>query len=409
MRNRAGWLFLALVLAGCKRAPQPPAGGVAAGDSVRDFAEEVSFLRSHGEVLVLRAPNGARVAVSPTYQGRVMTSAVAPDAPGLGWINRAFIEAGRTGTQFDNYGGEDRFWLGPEGGQYGLYFPTGASFEFARWQVPAALNEGSWETRARSDTSVTFVRPMMVTNYGGARFDLTLERTVRLLGAEEAARQLGAPLPAGVSWVGYESVNRVTNTGPRAWSADTVLLSVWILGMYEPFGSTSVVIPFDTAASGPVVNDAYFGKVPADRLRVRDGYLLFSADGKYRSKIGLPPARAAGRAGSWNEAARLLTLVRFDQPAGAKEYVNSMWERQEHPYGGDVFNSYNDGSPGPGLPPLGGFYEMESSSPALALRPGESAVHSHRTLHLTGPRDALDAVARAGLGVPLSAIMEGSR
>ena len=75
-----------------------------------------------------------------------------------------------------------------------------------------------------------------------------------------------------------------------------------------------------------------------------------------------------------------------------------MWEIQDQPYAGDVVNSYNDGPPAPGVPPLGGFYELESSSPALALAPGESHTHRHRTLHLTGTPAALDALAQAALG-----------
>ena len=66
---------------------------------------------------------GGRIAVSGKYQARVMTSAVEPHGASLGFVNRSFIDAGKTGTAFDNYGGEDRFWLGPEGGQYALYFP----------------------------------------------------------------------------------------------------------------------------------------------------------------------------------------------------------------------------------------------------------------------------------------------
>src|SRR5260370_22717317 len=107
------------------------------------FAEDVTFLQGHAPVHVLVAPSGARVAVSPTYQGRVMTSAVAVDGASLGWVNRAFITAGKTGTVFDNYGGEDRFWLGPAGGQYGLYFPPRRPLVFSESQTPAALQAGA--------------------------------------------------------------------------------------------------------------------------------------------------------------------------------------------------------------------------------------------------------------------------
>ena len=49
-----------------------------------------------------------------------------------------------------------------------------------------------------------------------------------------------------------------------------------------------------------------------------------------------------------------------------------MWEMQREPFKGDVINSYNDGPPAPGKPPLGPFYELETSSPALSLSPASS-------------------------------------
>jgi uncharacterized protein DUF6786 len=86
----------------------------------KTFEEDVAFLSKHGQITVLSSASGGRIAVSSQYQARVMTSAVGAGKASLGFINRQFIEAGQTGTAFDNYGGEDRFWLGPEGGQYGL-------------------------------------------------------------------------------------------------------------------------------------------------------------------------------------------------------------------------------------------------------------------------------------------------
>src|SRR6185503_11151310 len=82
-------------------------------------------------------------------------------------------------------------------------------------------------------------------------------------------------------------------------------------------------------------------------------------------------------------------------------YVNSMWEIQREPYQGDVINSYNDGPPAPGKPPLGPFYELETSSPALSLEPGQKYTHVHRTFHLAGPEAELDRIARATLEVGL--------
>ena len=64
----------------------------------------------------------------------------------------------------------------------------------------------------------------------------------------------------------------------------------------------------------------------------------------------------------------MLTLVQYDQPEGATDYVNSMWEIQKEPFAGDVVNSYNDGPPAPGAKPLGPFYELETSSPGRSAR-----------------------------------------
>ena len=81
-----------------------------------------------------------------------------------------------------------------------------------------------------------------------------------------------------------------------------------------------VIIPFESAAAGEIVNDRYFGKVPADRLAVREseGFLSFKCDGQYRSKIGLGPTRAKPALGSYSEESKLLTLVLYTKPAGAK-------------------------------------------------------------------------------------------
>ena len=155
------------------------------------------------------------------------------------------------------------------------------------------------------------------------------------------------------------------------------------------------------------MNDAYFGKVPADRLLAKGGRIFFKGDGERRGKIGLSPERATGMLGSYNAASGLLTIVRYTRPEGAADYVNSMWEIQKQPYRGDAVNSYNDGPPAPGAKPLGPFYELETSSAAAALGPRASLKHVHRTFHLQAERAELDTLARQLLGVSLDAI-EGS-
>lgn len=375
------------------------------------FRDELEFLRSHGEVIIL-GEGDAQVAVSPLYQGRVLTStAQGADGPSFGWTHRELIGAGKRQPHINAFGGEDRFWLGPEGGQYSIFFPLGAKFDLEHWQTPEAIDWGAWDVIRRDNRSVVFRKPMNLENYSGAEFKLLVDREVRLLTPKEIAEAAGAPLGDGVRVVGFLSDNKVTNSGDRPWEKKSGLLSIWILGMFHPSPTTTVVVPFQTDAttgSGPIVNDAYFGKVPDDRLKTdgERGVIYFRADGQRRSKIGLSPSRTKNVLGSYDELAGVLTIVTFTMPPGETDYVNSMWEVQDEPYGGDVVNSYNDGPAGPEGKPLGPFYELETSSPALVLAPGESASHVHRTVHLVGDKRQLDAISQRVFGVSIADISD---
>lgn len=373
------------------------------------FTEDVAFLKQHTDVIVLQDPAGtAQVALAPAWQGRVMTS-TSNGGGGFsyGWINRELIQKGEFVQHINPFGGEDRFWMGPEGGQFSIFFAQGAKFELADWFTPAALDTLPWDVVRRSAKEAVFASKFSLTNYSGAKFDVSVERTVQLLDAEATWKHLGVRPAKDVTLVAYESDNRITNAGKEAWKKETGLLSVWILGMFNPSPSTTIVVPIKPgpeAALGVKVTSDYFGPIPADRLLVKEKVIFFAADGKYRSKIGINPRRSRAILGSYDAENRTLTLVQFTQPAGALDYVNSLWKLQDNPYGGDAANSYNDGPPAPGAKPMGPFYELESSSPAAALAPGQSLSHVHRTIHISGSEIELDRISRETLGVSLDEI-----
>ena len=372
------------------------------------FDADLAFLRDHTSVILLGDPGGAQVVVAPQYQGRVLTSTTGgDDAPSFGWIGRAAISSRSRQPHMNVFGGEDRFWLGPEGGQFSLYFKKGDPFDLDHWQVPQDFDWGEWEVVSRSPSSVSFQRRMSLQNYSGTRFEMNVDRAVRLLSGGEIATFLGEAPGNAVRTVAFESANTVSNSGPEAWRPESGLVSVWILGMFNPTPSTTIAVPFaegPEATLGPIVNDKYFGKVPGDRLVIRPPVIFFRGDGQYRSKIGLTPARALPIAGSYDRDVRVLTLIQYHRPPDATRYVNSMWEIQKEPYAGDVINSYNDGPPAPGKPPLGPFYELETSSPALSLAPGHNYQHVHRTYHFTGPERDLNRIAQATLKVGIAEI-----
>jgi hypothetical protein len=375
------------------------------------FGADLTFLQKHTDVIVLADQTGnAQVAVAPTLQSRVMTStADGPQGTSFGWINRELIAEGRFRPLLNPFGGEDRLWLGPEGGQFGIFFAKGAPFDMAHAVTPAALDREAFEVVSRAVDRAKFRKACRLTNYSGTTFEVELNREVRLVPAETAWQHLGVATANSVKIVAYESENRLTNVGKKAWTRETGLLSIWVLGMYNPSPATTVVFPIRTGAEadlGPPVNAGYFAALPPARLAVKDGVVYFSGDGDFRSKIGISPKRCKPIMGSYDASNKVLTLVQFTLPHGATEYVNSMWKLQDDPYSGDVVNSYNDGPAWPGAQPLGPFYELESSSPAAPLAPGKTLTHVHRTFHLHGPEHDLDAVARAMLGVSLRQIAD---
>jgi len=414
--RRIPWTLAALVLlAGCAPQPEEEMPGPQPGRQAEPpkpavtFGGDVEFLKKHVETIVLSDAAGkACVAVVPAYQGRVMTSTDGgSEGASYGWINRSLIESAETLEHINPFGGEDRFWLGPEGGQFAIFFEKDEPFDLEHWQTPAPIDTDAWKATETSDTAATFQHAFTVTNYSGFEFPVKADRTIQLLAPDAAWKHLGVDADDGISLVAYESVNRITNAGDKPWAKDTGLLSIWILGMYNPSETTTVVCPIKAGPEselGPKVIDDYFGKVPADRLVVTDETAFFSGDGKYRSKIGIQPERCKGVIGSYDATGEVLTIVQFTFDSSVTDYVNSLWKLQEEPYNGDAANSYNDGPAEPGAKPMGPFYELESSSPPAALAPGASLEHTHRTIHLRGPKAKLDPIAKTVLGVGIDDI-----
>ena len=371
------------------------------------FAGDVAFMKDYIDVIQLSDSSGkGKVAVSAALQGRVMTSTANGDkGNSYGWINRELFTSKDTLDHINVFGGEERFWLGPEGGQYSLFFKKGDAFDLDHWYTPRLIDLEHFDVKETNGNSATFTKNASLVNYSGFQFDLGIERKVEVLSNAATFKALGMEPVADVASVAYQTTNTLTNRGSADWKKETGLLSIWLLGMFNPSPETTVIIPYvkgDSAALGKIVNDDYFGSVPAERLKVNDGIIFFSGDGKYRSKIGLSPKRAKDILGSYDAKRHILTVIKYNQPAGVADYVNSKWELQDRPFSGDVINAYNDGPPEPGKKPLGPFYEMETSSPALELKAGASGTHTQLTCHFEGDEKALEVIAKRLLGVSLS-------
>jgi len=217
-----------------------------------------------------------------------------------------------------------------------------------------------------------------------------------------AEKALNIVIDASLPFVAYETQNALTNRGRDAWTRESGFLSIWLLGMFNPSESGVVVIPFKPV-KGKVVTDDYFGKVPADRLILKDSILFFRTDGKHRSKIGIAPEGAKSLCCSYDPENKALTILWLSLPEKHMPYVNSKWGPQDDPLKGDAVNSYNDGPVEDGSI-MGPFYEIESSSPAALLPPGGKITHTQRIFHISGDEAKLNPITQKLFGVSIEEI-----
>jgi len=369
------------------------------------FTSDLDFLKANTEIIELACSDQAKVAIAPQFQGRVMTSSLAgPDGPSYGWLNRPFISQGTEDPLFNNYGGEDRFWLGPEAGQFALFFGDGQPFDLDHWRSPKGFTTGPFEVLGCNETSVDMSAEFDVTNYSGTEFHCGLKRSISILSPDQVSACLGTPIPDGVQTVAFASDNTLTNTGANAWRPEGGMVCIWILGMLKGLANGKAVIPIktgDTDQLGPEAKMDYFGQLPPDRGFVGLDHVWFKVDGLARGKIGVGPARAKDVFGSYDIENEQLTIIHYTLPNNAAQlpYTNSAWEIQDNPHGGDPINSYNDPGTEDGQAT---FFELESSSPSARLDPGGSTAHVHRTCHFEGQFDALNELSMKVLGVDLN-------
>jgi hypothetical protein len=349
--------------------------------------------------------NGAsQLIVSPRYQAKVFTSTAAGEGGiSFGWINyKAF--GNKQDPHMNAYGGENRIWLGPEGGKYSLFFKPGSKMEFENWKTPAAFDTESWVTDDKDSLHVTMHKDMSLLNYAGTSLNIGVRRSIRILNDHEITKRTGITGLDSVRAVGYETDNLLINKGDREWTALSGMPCIWILDMLKPSPSTVIVIPFRKGDGdfNKVATTNYFGEIAPDRIKHFDSFLLFKADGRSRGKLGIKPNSALPIAGSYDRQQSVLTIIMFDLDDQAR-YLNQQWTTVKPPFSGDAVNAYNDGPLSDGSQ-MGPFYEIESVSPAGFLKAGESITHQHVVIHFAGNEEELDAICRKLLGTSLDHI-----
>lgn len=371
------------------------------------FGYDLAYLRAKDSLVVLTDEGKkAQVIVSPRYQAKVFTSTVDGErGTSLGYLNYPALESEEVNEHMNGYGGENRFWIGPEGGQYSVFFRPGTEQVYDHWHTPRAIDVEPWQVISSDKRSVRLTKEMQVENYRGTLLRLAIDREIRLLSPEDIRRIWAMEPDDGVRTVAYATCNRIRNLNDFAWTEQTGTICMWILDMFPVASGALTIVPFVEGPEtllGKIATTDYFGEIPPDRIRIEDGVLYLKTDGKYRSKLGMNPKRTKAVAANYNPESRCLTVTTFDVDPDAV-YLNQEWNPAKDPLAGDAMNAYNDGPLEDGSI-MGPFLEIESASPAAFLKPGERQVHHHNVFHFVGEEKALDTVSRSVLGVGLSKI-----
>ena len=241
------------------------------------FLDDADFLAKHADGQIVISGTGGYV-FCPSLQGRVMISAVDLSEPSLGFLNHDQVKSAAESEVFTNYGGEDRFWIGPEGSRFSFYFDPGSEMSLDFWRVPEELNTGEFSSTSSANR---MERRMKLSNMQGQSFDIRVERSIETPTQTEVEEIVGA-LPEGARWTSFRSVNTVFNEGDLAWTRETGLPCIWILGMFKPGPESLAILPFRTDTAdpdhGPAVRTEYFGELDERRFRIENGFALLRVD-----------------------------------------------------------------------------------------------------------------------------------
>lgn len=367
---------------------------------IRPFGRDLDmFAKCDVKILLLRDGNAA-VAVSPENQGTVLTATLSGEnGPSLGWFDRELVAMRQKQASKSPLGGLDRLFVGPEGGEFSIYFPDGASFSESSYVVPAELCSEKWETVSASKTRARFARDAEFVNALGTRMKARLDREVTLLTRANVAEILGVEIPDALEVVAYQSLNRITNFGKTDWSEKSGLLNLDVATSMPANRKVNVFVPYrqgSAAEFGDIFRDncqQASGIIDSGRLLVTKDFIRMKADGRSIAGVGVSPKRSEGIALSYDAANNILTVITYIRPATQRAYLQNSWRTAGGQFEGDALSVYSNGPIARTSLAAPAYYKIATFSPALNLKSGQSQIHVRRTFHFRGSEFDLGLLA----------------
>ena len=204
------------------------AGCVNSNFQMGTYGYDKQFLSERGiETVELKSDDGlSRLLIAPVWQGRVLTSTTGGDEGiSYGWINHRYIDQAQTNEIFNPYGGEERFWIGPEGGPYSWYFKKGVPQVYENWVVPAGIDTEVHNVQHKSHNSVVLTHRMDIRNASDHLFNIGMRRVVTLMEKKDIEQLLSVNLASDLKVIGYKTENSLKNEG-CAWRSSPRILCI---------------------------------------------------------------------------------------------------------------------------------------------------------------------------------------
>lgn len=375
MKNALALLFFSVCVIGCRQSP-----------SKASYHSLLTIIKASTDVIELTSNKGqSRLIISPYHQGKVIASTHQGLNGGYnGWINISKLEE-NTGI-----GGEERLWIGPLGGQFSFYYQQIEPISDDNWEVPEPIDTESYQILETGEDFVRMHKTMQLTNFAGTSFNLEIDRTIKLLNKKNIQEHLNILIDDNTNFVAFQTENSLTNKDTIAWKKETGLVGLWSAGMYQGTDDTVVIIPLKSEAKLKDIYQ-YMGTLDSTKLQLKNNILLYKGDGKYRSKIGVPPQLAPDIYGCYSKSKNRLTIVQYKKEKDSL-YSNSFVSVQDEPYKGEAIPIYNNSAD---------FFELESNAPLKVLQPNETTSHWHRVYHFSHDNVALNKISLKLLGVEL--------